>query len=51
MAVLGCSARFSQKLVSGKKPPTKKNLAAHLETVPLTPQKFSGKNCHQVIKI
>ena len=30
------SARFSQKVVSGKKPPTLKNLAAHLDIVPLT---------------
>ena len=44
------SARFSQKVVSDKKPPTPKNLAAHLETVPLIP-KFSRKNCHQVLKI
>ena len=45
------SARFSQKVVSGKKPPTSKNLAAHLEILPLTPKKFSGKNCHQELKI
>ena len=45
------SARFSQKVVSGKKPPTSKNLAAHLEILPLTPKKFSGKNCHQYLKI
>ena len=45
------SARFSQKVVSGKKPPTPKYLAAHFETAPLTQKKFSGKNCHQVLKI
>ena len=45
------SARFSQKVVSGKKPPTSENLAAHLEIVPLTAKnlvakiatKFSGR--------
>ena len=37
------SARFSQKVVSGKKPPTSKNLAAHLEILPLTPQKLVAK--------
>ena len=30
------SARFSEKVVSGKKPFTPKNLAVHLEIVPLT---------------
>ena len=37
------SARFSQKVVSGKKPPTSKNLAAHLEILPLTPKKLVAK--------
>ena len=37
------SAQFSQKVVSGKKPPTSKNLAAHLEILPLTPQKLVAK--------
>ena len=37
------SARFSQKEVSGKKPPTSKNLAAHLEILPLTPKKLVAK--------
>ena len=40
---LPCSARFSQKVVSGKKPPTSKNLAAHLEILPLTPKKLVAK--------
>ena len=35
---LTVSARFSQKVVRGKKPPSPKNLAAHLEKVPLTPK-------------
>ena len=38
------SARFSQKVVSGKKPPTPKNLAAHLKTMPLTPKNLVAKN-------
>ena len=53
------SARFSQKVVSGKKPPTSKNLAAHLEILPLTQKnlvakiatktkKFSGKKINPI---
>ena len=41
--IIHSSARFSQKVVSGKKPPTSKNLVAHLEILPLTPQKLVAK--------
>ena len=41
--ILMVSARFSQKVVSGKKPPPPKNLAAHLETVPLNPKNLVAK--------
>ena len=37
------SARFSQKVVSSKKPPTSKNLAAHLEILPLTQKNLVAK--------
>ena len=35
---LTVSAQFSQKVVTGKKPPSPKNLVAHMEIVPLTPK-------------
>ena len=44
------SARFSQKVVSGKKPPTSKNLAAHLEILPLTPKKLVAKIANKTEK-
>ena len=38
-----CSARFSRLAVSGKKPPTPQNLAAHFSKVPPTRKNLAAK--------